>query len=243
MNDSKAEASVITPKKAGENTVFSLIRQVFLILKTRVKLNWLVHISAFLILAKLVWDYSSGNLTINPIQAATQRTGKTALIFLMLSLSCTPLSSLFGWRQLIKVRRLPGLYAFGFALGHLFIFSVLDYSLDLKLLWVELTQKRYVWVGAGAFSILFVLTVTSFPYWMKLLGKNWKRLHRLVYLAGILVVIHYGWAKKGDIFRLQGDILQPLLFGLILSILLLVRLPKVKKGILAGKAWILTKSY
>lgn len=243
MTDNKAAASVKVRKKAGEKNLFSLVSQVFFILKTRIKLNWVVHISAVLILTKLVWDYSSGNLTINPIQAATQRTGKTALIFLMLSLSCTPLSSLFGWKQLLKVRRLLGLYAFGFALSHLYIFSVLDFAFDLILLWAELTQKRYVWVGAGAFSILFALAVTSFPYWMKLLGKNWKRLHRLVYLAGILVVVHYAWAKKGDIFRLQGDILQPLLFGLILSILLLVRLPKVKKGILAGISWLLTKSY
>ncbi len=199
------------------------------------KLQWLVHLSAWLILAKLIWDYSSGNLSVNPIQAATQRTGKTALVFLMLSLACTPLSRLLDWKPLLKARRTLGLYAFWFALSHLFIFVVIDFGIDLRLLWIELTQKRYVWVGVGAFSILLVLAITSYPYWMKRLGKNWKKLHRLVYLAAILVVIHYAWARKGDIFRLQGDIIQPLIFGLVLFILLLMRLPQVQKSIRAGK--------
>ncbi len=216
-------------------------RRLALPVKNWTKLQWLVHLSAWLILANLVWDYSSGNLSVNPIQAATQRTGKTALVFLMLSLACSPISKLFGWKQVLKVRRTLGLYAFWFALGHLFIFVVIDFGVDLQLLWIELTQKRYVWVGAGAFSILLVLAITSYSFWMKRLGKNWKRLHRMVYLAGILVVVHYAWAKKGDIFRLQGDIIQPLIFGAVLIFLFLLRLPQVQKGIQARKFWLMAK--
>lgn len=205
------------------------------------KLQWLVHLAAWLILAKLVWDYFSGNLSVNPIQEATQRTGKTALVFLMLSLACSPLVKLFNWKSVLKVRRTLGLYAFWFALGHLFIFVVIDFGIDLQLLWIELTQKRYVWVGASAFSILLLLAITSYPYWMKRLGKNWKRLHRLVYLAAILVIIHYAWAKKGDIFRLQGDIIQPLEFGLVLLLMLLMRLPQVQNVFRAGKSKLFIK--
>ena len=242
MHNSKTNQPEKPVNEYDSRRLTSMSVQLFSPVKKWTKLQWLVHLSAWLILAKLTWDYFGGNLTINPIQAATQRTGKTALVFLMLSLACTPVSGLFGWKQVLKVRRLLGLYAFGFASGHLLIFSGIDYGFDLGLLWMELTQKPYIWVGASAFSILLLLAITSFPYWMKLLGKNWKRLHRLVYLAGILVVIHYAWAKKGDLFRLQGDILQPLLFGLLLLILLLLRMPKVKKGILSSKAWLLTKS-
>jgi sulfoxide reductase heme-binding subunit YedZ len=226
---------------ASERRIVPAASQRFLLFKKWTALQWLVHLSALVILLKLVWDYSSGNLTINPIQAATQRTGKTALVFLLLSLACTPLSSLFGWKRVLKVRRTLGLYAFWFAVVHLTIFIGFDYGLDLNLLWLELTQKRYVWVGAGAFSILTLLAITSYPYWMKRLGKNWRRLHRLVYLAGILVITHYAWSKKGDIFSLQGDIIQPLLFGLVLLVLLLLRLPPVRSGIQAGKTWLAVK--
>lgn len=213
----------------------ALLRRLVSPFKRWSKLQWLVHLSAWLILAKLVWDYSNGNLSVNPIQAATQRTGKTALVFLMLSLACSPISKLFDWKQVLKVRRTLGLYAFWYALSHLFIFIVIDFGVDIQLLWIELTQKRYVWVGAGAFSILLILAITSYSFWMRRLGKSWKRLHRLVYLAGILVVVHYAWARKGDIFRLQGDIIQPLIFGLVLLVLLLMRLPQVQKSIRAGK--------
>lgn len=222
------------PEQALFNRLFKPVRRWS-------KLQWLVHLSAWLILANLVWDFSSGNLSVNPIQAATQRTGKTALVFLMLSLACTPISKSFGWKQVLKVRRTLGLYAFWFALSHLFIFVVIDFGVDLQLLWIELTQKRYVWVGAMAFSILLVLAITSYSFWMKRLGKNWKRLHRLVYLAGIFVVVHYAWAKKGDIFSLQGDIIQPLIFGLVLILLLMMRLPQLQKVIQARKSWLMSK--
>jgi sulfoxide reductase heme-binding subunit YedZ len=188
-----------------------------------------VHFSAWFLVTWLVTDYLLGNLTINPIQAATQRTGKYALIFLILSLACTPLNTLFGMRQVLAQRRWLGLYAFMFAAIHLTIFIGWDYGFDFSLLSIEFLQKRYVIVGSAAFLILFPLAITSFRWWLKRLGKKWKWLHRLVYLAGGLVIIHYAWAKKGDLFRLQGDIWQPLLFGLLLIFLLVLRIPPVRK--------------
>ena len=211
-------------------------------LRRQDRLRILIHLIAWLWMALLVWDYASGNLTVNPIQAATQRTGKTALVFLILSLSCTPLNTLFGWRQVLRVRRTLGLYAFWFAAIHLSIFIGLDYGFDINLLWMELTQKRFVLVGAGAFLILLALAVTSYKYWMKRLGKNWKKLHRLVYGAGGLVVLHYAWAKKGDLFSLQGDILQPFLFGVLLVFLLVVRLPVVRATIQHWRTSLVRKS-
>ena len=198
------------------------------------KISWLpllVHASAWFLVAWLVIDYLSGNLTINPIQAATQRTGKYALIFLVLSLSCTPINTLFGFRQVLGLRRWLGLYAFMFAAIHLTIFIGWDYGFDISLLKIEFLQKRSVIIGSAALLILLPLAITSFRWWMKRLGKNWKRLHRLVYLAGGLVIIHYAWAKKGDLFRLQGDIWQPLLIGIFLIILLVLRIPSVRKKV------------
>lgn len=167
-------------------------------------------------------------MTFNPIQAATQHTGKFALILLVLTLAVTPIHTLTGYRKIISVRRTLGLYAFLYAAIHFSIFAWLDYGLDLGLIFQEITTKRYIIVGFSTGIILLLLAITSFKWWMVKLGKNWKRLHRLVYLAGTLVILHYTWAKKGDLFRLTGDIGQPLLFGLIVLLLLILRLPWVR---------------
>lgn len=189
----------------------------------------LVHLLAWGLAAWLAWDAWSGNLTVNPIQAATQRTGKYALVLLVLSLACTPLNTLFGFRQALTVRRALGLYAFMFAATHFAIFIWIDYGFEWEFIQAEVLDKRYILVGAAALTILALLAATSFQWWMRRLGKRWKSLHRLVYLAAPLVVLHYAWARKGDIFRLQGDILQPLAFGAVVVLLLLVRVTAVRQ--------------
>jgi len=190
-------------------------------------LQWIVHAAAWFVLAWLILDAITGNLTANPIQAATQRTGKTALVFLVFSLACTPLTSL-GFRQVGKVRRALGLYAFLFAAGHLTLFAVVDYQLQWNWIWLDSKSKAYIWVGLVALVILATLALTSFQWWMKRMGKNWKRLHRLVYLAGILVVFHYAWVKKGNLLTLSGDIVQPLFFAGLVVMLLVMRLPGIR---------------
>jgi len=199
-----------------------------------IRINYLktaVHIAAIAPLVWLLWAWFTDNLSINPIQAATLRTGKFALIYLVLTLAITPAHILTGYHPLISVRRMLGLYTFLYAAIHFIIFSWLDYGLNAQLIISEIINKRYTIVGAAALVILLALAVTSFRWWMKKLGKNWKRLHRLVYLAGLLVVLHYAWSKKGDIFRLAGDIWQPLLFGAIILALLVMRLPRVRRWI------------
>ena len=193
-------------------------------------LHILVHLLAWGLVAWLAWDAWTGNLTVNPIQAAEQRTGKYALVLLVLSLACTPLNTLFGLRQALTVRRSLGLYAFMFAALHFIIFIWIDYGFDWEFIRFDFSTKRYILVGATALTILTLLAATSFRWWMKRLGKRWKALHRLVYLAAPLAVLHYAWARKGDIFRLQGDILQPLAFGVVVALLLLARLPALRRG-------------
>ena len=190
-----------------------------------------VHLAALLALAWNTWLYFSDSLGANPIQEVTQRSGDLALIFLFLSLSCSPLALISGWRQALVYRRPLGLYAFVFALLHLSIFSGLDFGFDLRLLWQELVQKRYIWVGASAFLILLALAATSFKPGMKWLGRRWKALHRLVYLAGALAALHFAWARKGNLFSLQGDIAQPAFFAVLWLVLMALRLPGVKTGV------------
>ncbi len=187
-------------------------------------LQILTHIGALLPLALLIWDYWQNQLTFNPIQEMTFRTGKTALVLLVLSLACTPINTLFGFRQVLPLRKLLGLYAFMYAGLHFLIFVWLDYGLDLELLQEAIFEKRYALVGFAAFLILLPLAVTSTRGWMKRLGKNWKRLHRLVYLAGLLVVVHFVWLVK-------SDIREPLIYGAIVGLLLIVRLPLIRKAI------------
>lgn len=188
-----------------------------------------VHVSAWLLAAWLFWQYFANLSGANPIQTATQQTGKYALVFLTLSLACTPLNILLNLRQALSVRRALGLYAFLFALAHFLIFAGLDYGLNFELIVAEITQRRYILVGSIAILILTILAITSFQWWMKYLGKNWKRLHRLVYLAGILIILHSAWASKGNLLRLQGNIEQPLAFGLVILLLLAVRIPFMRR--------------
>lgn len=192
-------------------------------------LQIVVNIGAWIPLVWLVVQNSRDALGANPIQAATQLTGKTALVLLVQSLSCTPLNTLFNFKQALKVRRALGLYAFLYAAIHFTLFIGVDYGFNLEFLWADIRSKAYVWVGFTAGLILLALAITSFDWWKKQLKKNWKRLHRLVYLASLLVIVHYAWAKKGNVFQLQGDIVQPLLFGLFVLVLLLVRIPVVKQ--------------
>ena len=192
------------------------------------RLPWLrvaVHVGALIPLALLIWDAAHDNLTANPIQAATFRTGKPALVLLVVSLACTPLHTVFGWHEPLKVRRALGLYSFMYVALHFLIFVYLDYGLDLELLIEAVFEKRYALVGFAAGIILLMLAATSFRFWQVRMKKNWKRLHRLVYLASLLAVTHYVWLVK-------SDIRQPLAFGAVVGLLLLLRVPAIKRRVI-----------
>lgn len=181
-----------------------------------------VHVFALVPLALLIWNGLNDNLTANPIQTITFRTGKAALLLLVLSLACTPLNSVFGLRLALKWRRPLGLYAFMYAALHFLTFTVLDYGLDPLLLKEAIFEKRYALVGFAAFALLVPLAITSTRGWMKRLGKRWKRLHQAVYVAGLLVIVHYLWLVK-------SDRREPLLWGAAIALLLALRLPPVRR--------------
>jgi len=196
-------------------------------------LQILVHVAGWLPLGLLLFDFLGDNLTANPIQAIEQRTGLNAITFLILSLACTPVASIFGWKELTQRRKALGNYGFLYAALHVTTFFLLDYGLNLAAVWRDVGSKSFIIIGALSFLLLLPLAVTSFNYWMKRLGKNWKRLHRLAYIISPLVVVHFFMAKKGDLLNLSGDIIQPLAYGAVALVLLLLRLAPVKKPLIA----------
>jgi len=184
----------------------------------------LTHIAALLPLAVLAWDFAQNQLTVNPIEEIQLRTGKYALVLLVLSLACTPINRIFGLKLVLPLRRLLGLYAFMYASLHFLNFVGLDYGFDFALIREDISEKRFALAGFAAFLSLLPLAITSSKGSMKRLGKNWERLHWLVYLAALLAVTHFIWQVK-------ADIREPLLYGAVVVLLLIVRLPPVRKAV------------
>ena len=162
------------------------------------------------------YDLGYNNLSVNPIQDITIRTGKPALVLLVLVLSISPMRKWFGFHSLLQFRRSLGLYAFMYASLHLLVVVGLDYGFDIELLRSSVFMKPYVVLGLFAYLTLVPLAITSTHGWIRRLGKSWKMLHRLVYLTGVLAVAHYIWAVK-------SDIRQPLMFAAVICVMLLAR--------------------
>ncbi len=201
---------------------------------TQRTLNILVHAGAIVSLLLLIRAYLTGNLGFNPIEAATRQTGRIAIAFLLLSLICTPINRLFRLPLVGKLRKPLGLYAAFFALLHFAIFAIWDYGLNLALIWTEIIQKPFIILGAVGLLILVLLGVTSFRTLQRKMGRLWKTLHRLVYLAGVLIVVHYFLAVKGNLFSLQGGYTGALIAGSSLLVLLILRLPAVYQPLRKG---------
>ncbi|MBI4186033.1 MAG: sulfoxide reductase heme-binding subunit YedZ [Chloroflexi bacterium] len=195
-----------------------------------IALRILTHLAALSPLAILIWDFAQGQLTVNPIQEIQLRTGKYALILLVLSLACTPISTAFRTTWVLSLRRPLGLYAFMYASLHFLNFIGLDYGFDFAFIWADIAQKRFALAGFATFLLLLTVAVTSTRRCMKRLGKKWERLHRLVYIAAPLAVLHFIWQAK-------ADIREPLAYGLIVAVLLVMRTPPVKRRLseLGGK--------
>jgi sulfoxide reductase heme-binding subunit YedZ len=190
-----------------------------------------MHIYGWSVLVILIYQYFTNDLTADPVQYLERRTGHHAVALLIMSLACTPLNTLFKWSELLKRRRALGLYAFMYATIHVLIYLHLDFGLAWSFILQNFTQDPRLIVGLIAFVLMILLAWTSFDIWKKRLKKNWKRLHRAVYVIAPLAVLHFAWNKKGNIFVAQGDIAQPLIYGIIVIVLLVMRISRVRKGI------------
>lgn len=193
-----------------------------MILQTRNRLIHLaVHAGAIFPLGWIAFDIITNRIGPDPIRESMLRTGKSALIMLILCLSCTPLNTIFRKPLLLKFRRPFGLYSFVYASIHLSIFIILDYGLNFNLLQEALIEKRFAIAGLSSFLVMLPLAMTSTKKWQKRLGKRWKKLHRSVYLAGILAGIHFIWLVK-------PGVIEPWIYAAIILILLSFRLPLMK---------------
>ena len=190
-----------------------------------------IHIVGWLPLVYIIYAYATNNLTINPIQDIEQRLGRLGIYFLAATLTVTPLYTLTGWRDILPRRRALGLYAFMYISLHFLIFIGLDYGFFLPQIIELILGKVYLLVGTLALLLLIPLAITSFDYFIRTMGKNWKRLHWLIYPAAIVAVLHYALAQKGNLFTLRGNILKPFLWGLYILLLFVLRLPPVRRWV------------
>ena len=181
----------------------------------------LVKSAAFLVclipLGQLVFNYYSDNLTANPIEYITRFTGSYALLILLSSLAVTPLRKLTGWNELIKLRRMLGLFAFFYAALHFATYMVLDLFFDFSAIGKDILKRPYITVGFSALVLMIPLALTSNAAMIRRLGKRWQQLHYLVYGIAMLGVVHFYWLVKADIRR-------PVQYGAVLVLLLGYRL-------------------
>ena len=176
-----------------------------------------VFLAALLPLTRLVWKALHGGLGANPIEFITHSTGDWTLILVLTTLSITPLRRLTRQYWLIGVRRMVGLFAFFYGSLHFLTYIWLDKFFDVHEMLKDIEKRRFITVGFSAFLLLIPLALTSTTASIRRLGgKNWQRLHRLIYLTAILGVVHYLWLVKADRHK-------PLEYGAVLAALLLYR--------------------
>ncbi len=168
-------------------------------------------------------DGFTGALGANPVQRLTLQTGLLTLALLLLSLACTPLRHLTGWTWPARIRRALGLLAFGYGALHFAVY-LLDHGLNLGQILEDVLKRPFVTAGFAALLLLWPLALTSTPRSVKRLGfARWTRLHRLVYAAAALGVLHYFWGVK-------KDHTAPLVYGAALLVSLLSRWVLTRRG-------------
>jgi len=177
----------------------------------------MIFLAGLVPLGRLGWKALHDGLGANPIEVITHSTGDWTLILVLATLTITPLRRITRQYWLIAVRRMIGLFAFFYGVLHFTTYIWLDKFFDLHEMFKDIAKRPFITVGFSAFVLLIPLALTSSAGWIRRLGgKSWQRLHRLIYLTGILGVIHYIWLVKADLHK-------PLEYAFVLSILLLYR--------------------
>lgn len=185
--------------------------------------TWIALI-CLLPLMRLIGLALTDGLGANPIEFITRSTGTWTLVGLLVTLAITPLRRLSGNAGLVRYRRMLGLFAFFYACLHGLTYFWLDQFFDVAAIARDILKRPFVTVGFAALVLLVPLALTSSRAMMRRLGRNWQRLHRLVYAIALLGVVHYLWLVK-------KDVTEPLVYGGVLAVLLALRLPWVVAGI------------
>lgn len=155
---------------------------------------------------------------VNPVEFLQHGSGDWALYLLCATLCVTPLRRLTGMNWLIRLRRMLGLYVFFYASLHFLTFVWFDHNFNVAAIWKDVLKHPYVTVGFAAFVLLIPLAATSTDAMIKRLGRNWSRLHRLIYAIAPLAILHYWWMKAG-----KHNFEQPIVWGTVVALLLGVR--------------------
>lgn len=181
-----------------------------------------IHTAALGLLGWLGWAALEDRLGADPIATLTHETGQWALRLLLASLAATPLRLVSGWSWPLRFRRLLGLYAFAFACVHFAIYLALDLGGYWAQVFDDIAERPFITVGFLAWLLLLPLALTSTRAAMRRLGRRWGQLHRLVYVIAGLAVLHFVW-------RVKADLREPLVYAAILALLLVLRIPAVKR--------------
>lgn len=172
-------------------------------------------------LGLLVRGALSNGLGANPIEAVTHATGDWTLRFLLLTLAVTPVRWITGWNPLVRFRRMLGLFAFFYGALHLLTYVVLDKFFAWHEILLDVLHRRFILVGALAFTVLVPLAATSTAWMVRRMGfRAWQALHRLIYVSAVAGVVHYWWLVKADITK-------PRMYAIVLGALFTVRLAVV----------------
>lgn len=172
-----------------------------------------VFVAALVPAALLLWRGLSDDLGANPIEAITLTTGRWALRFLLITLAVTPARRITGWNRVIAFRRMLGLFAFFYASLHFATYLVLDHFFDWQTIVEDIAKRPFITIGFAAFVLLIPLAVTSTAGWVRRLGRRWRYLHRLIYVAAVCAVVHFIW-------KVKSDLRDPLQYAAVLAILL-----------------------
>jgi sulfoxide reductase heme-binding subunit YedZ len=169
-------------------------------------------------LGALAYRAATGALGANPISEALNRLGLTTLVFLVATLACTPAKLALGWTWPARLRRMLGLFAFFYGCLHFATYVAFDQNLHLEAILEDIAKRKFILVGFLALLLMLPAAVTSTDASVRRLGfSTWKRLHRWVYLAGILGVVHFVW-------RVKKDLTEPAVYGAVLALLLGLRI-------------------
>jgi methionine sulfoxide reductase heme-binding subunit len=166
----------------------------------------------------IAWPFLRGTIPPNPVEFIQHATGDWTLRFLIFTLCVTPFRKIFNMPELIRFRRMLGLFAFFYVCLHFTTYIWFDQSFDMAAIWKDVAKRRYITVGFLGFVLLIPLALTSTAASIRWLGgKRWQALHRLIYISAVAGVTHYYWLVKSAVLR-------PLTYGAIVAVLLTWRL-------------------
>lgn len=181
-----------------------------------------IHLLAFLPLFGLYFLAFTEQLGADPVEEVIHFTGIGAFNLLLLSLMISPIAKKFRQGYLVQTRRLIGLYSFTYACLHLLNFLAFEVQFDLKLFFNEILDRPYITVGMAALIILLSLAITSITALRRRMGQKWQKLHNWVYIAALLIALHFFWSVK-------SDIVEPMIYFTIAVFLLVLRKDKIKR--------------